>query len=264
MKRYILKNQHLAGVVYKTDNIIVQQIQKGTKNERCYIIGNGHSLSLDDENRVIKHDPLMKEFKPEISKEHTVYAFYFTFECDGLEISSYEISEFVNEQYEVYEKLILVGHSKCGVCLTNASYFCLQPIYLVTISTPFYGTVIAEKKMVEARLKNKFYIAIYNMIFSNHKVDRDIATNSEFIENLTKPVCVKHLNIISCFRVIFDCKNLTDLVLYMANKIMNLKGDGVVPLASQVYSNECKEIGLFCSHASSLKQGLKIVEYEKI
>jgi len=263
MRRYIFKNQHLAGVVYKTDNIIVQLIQKGTKNDRCYIIGNGHSLSLDDENKVTKRDPLMKEFKPDISKEHTVYAFYFTFECDGLEVSSYEISEFVNEQYDVYKKIILVGHSKCGVCLTNATYFCLQPIYLVTISTPFYGTVVAEKQIAEARLKNKFYIAIYNMIFSNHKVDRDIATTSEFLDTLIKPVCVKHLNIISSFRVVFDCKNLTDLALYKTNQIMNLKGDGVVPLASQVYSKDCKEIGLFCSHASSLKQGLKIVEYEE-
>ena len=262
MKRYILKNQHLAGVVYKTNNIIVQLIQKGTTNGRCYIIGNGHSLSVDDNNKIKKHDPFMSHFRPQISKEHTVYAFYFTFECDGLEISSYEISEFVNEQYEVYEKIILVGHSKCGVCLTNASYFCLPPINLVTISTPFYGTFIVEKKLVKARLKNKLYFAIYNKIFSDHKVDRDIATNSEFLEIMTKPVCAKHINIVSCFRVISDCKNLTDLALYMTNKVMNLKGDGVVPIASQIYNTNCKEIGLFCSHASSLKYGLKIVEYE--
>ena len=253
----------MAGVVYKTDNIIVQLIQKGTKKERCYIIGNGHSLSIDDENKIKKHDPLMSHFRPKISEEHTVYAFYFTFECAGLEIASYEISEFVNEQYQLYENIILVGHSKAGLCLTNATYFCLQPVNLVTISTPFYGTIVVEKKLAEARLKNKFYIAIYNMIFSDHKVDRDIAMNSEFMTNMMKPVCVKHLNIISCFRVIYDCKNLTDLALYITNNIMNLKGDGVVPIASQIYDTNCKEIGLFCSHASSLRLGLKIVEYEK-
>ena len=91
----------------------------------------------------------MYDFKPKIIKDSTVYAFYFTFECSGLEEASKEIAEFVNSLSEEYEQIFLVGHSKCGVCLYNASYYCKKDITLVTISTPFDGTIVADKETVE-------------------------------------------------------------------------------------------------------------------
>lgn len=262
MRRLVSNKQLLSGVVQKTDNIVIQRIQIGNKNKKCYIISNGHSVSIDENDHVVKHDPLMRQFNPEISKEHTVYAFYFTFECEGLEKSSLEIAQFVNELFGKYEEIVLVGHSKSGVCLANATCYCQKPVTLVTISAPFYGTVVADKEWAEMLLKKKLYIKLYNMVFSDHKVDRDIAPDSEFLLNMNQPICNKHINIISYFRGIGDCRSLVDLLLFATNKIMRLKGDGVVSLVSQYPDSNNKMICLYCSHASSLKEGLKVIENE--
>ena len=264
MRRLVSNGQLMSGVVKKTDNIVMQKLQKGTKKEKCYIIGNGHSISVDEKNRVIKHDPLMHVFETDISKEHSVYAFFFTFECAGLEKSSIEIAEFVNELIDTYDEIIFVGHSKCGVCLTNASCYCRKTVTLVTISTPYYGTVVTDKEWAEMLLKKRVFIKIYNMIFSDHKVDRDIAPDSDFLLNMNQPVCNRHINIISYFRSIRDCRNLIDLALFATDKIMHLRGDGVVPLTSQYPSSNTQEIYVFCSHASYLKEALKILESKSI
>ena len=151
MKKFVLNDEIMEEIEYKTKNVIIQRIQEGKKRERCYIIGNGLSLNVDDNNVVTKHDPGMCKFQPKISEDNAVYAFYFTFECSGLEESSKEIAEFVNNLSEDYEQIFLVGHSKCGLCLYNASHYCKKGIMLVTISTPFSGTVIANKEAVEKK-----------------------------------------------------------------------------------------------------------------
>ena len=112
MKKFVLNDEIMAGIVYKTENIVMQRIQEGEKRKRCYIIGNGHSLNVDVNNVVTKHDPGMHKFQAKISKNNAVYVFYFTFECSGLEESSKEIAEFVNNLSEEYEQIFLVGHSK--------------------------------------------------------------------------------------------------------------------------------------------------------
>ena len=260
MRRLVSNRQLLSGVVHKTNNIVIQKIQTGTKNEKCYIIGNGHSLSVDENNHVVKHDPLMHEFNQNISKDHTVYAFFFTFECTGLEDAGFEIANFVNSLNEEYEEIIMVGHSKCGVCLSNASCYCNKLITLVTISAPYHGTVVADKEWVEANVKSRIFVKIYNMIFSDHNVDRDIAPGSNFIQNMNQPICNKHINIISSFSSIRECRSLVDLALLAIDKIMRLRGDGVVPLTSQYSYTNNQIIYVECSHASSLKEGMKIIE----
>ena len=155
MKKFVLNNEIMDEIVYKTENVVIQKIQEGKNRKRCYIIGNGHSLNIDANNMVTNHDPGMQEFEPKISKDSAVYAFYFTFECSGLEESSKEIADFVNNLSKNYEQIFLVGHSKCGLCLYNASHYCKKEITLVTISTPFDGTIIADKKTVEKRLKSR-------------------------------------------------------------------------------------------------------------
>lgn len=96
MKKFVLNNETMDGIVYKTKNVVIQRIQEGKNRKKCYIIGNGHSLSVDNNNVVTKHDPGMHKFHLKISDDNAVYAFYFTFECLGLEKSSKEIAQFVN------------------------------------------------------------------------------------------------------------------------------------------------------------------------
>lgn len=259
MKQFVFNDEIMERIVYKTKNIVIQKIQKGKKRKRCYIIGNGHSLEVDANNVVTKHDPGMHKFKAEISEDNTVYAFYFTFECLGLESSSKEIAEFVNNLLEEYEEIFFVGHSKCGLCLYNASHYCKKDIILVTISTPFCGTIIADKENVEKRLKSRILKKVYNMIFSDHNVDRDIIPNSYFIQNMQSAKYKEHINITSSLENMFSCKDIMDLLLFMWDKIMQINGDGLVPINSQKV-NCTRTVNMICSHANSLKMGLKVIE----
>jgi hypothetical protein len=259
MKQFVLNNATINGIVYKTENVIIQRIQKGEKRERCYIIGNGHSLDVDYNDVVIKHDPGMHKFQPKISKDDTVYAFYFTFECLGLEEASKEIARFVNNLSEEYKQLFLVGHSKCGLCLYNASHYCEKSIILVTISTPFGGTVIADKETVEKKLNSQILKKIYNMIFSDHAVDRDIIPNSYFIQNIQSPVYNEHINIVSSLKNVFSCRDIMDLLLFIWDRIMRINGDGLVSFDSQQI-NSTRAENIICSHANSLKKGIEIIK----
>lgn len=254
MKQFVLN-----GVVYKTKNVVIQRVQEGEKRKRCYIIGNGHSLNVDDNDVVTKHDPCMHKFQPKISKDNTVYAFYFTFECLGLEESSKDIAEFVNNLSEEYEQIFLVGHSKCGLCLYNASHYCEKGITLVTISTPFCGTIIADKETVGKKLKSRILKKVYHMIFSDHNVDRDIIPNSQFIKNMQRATYKEHINITSSLKNAFSCKNIMDLLLFIWDKIMRINGDGLVPISSQK-ANSTRTVNMTCSHANSLRKGLKLIE----
>ena len=259
MKRFVLNDEIMGGIVYKTENVVIQRIQEGEKRKRCYIIGNGHSLNVDDNNAVTKHDPGMHKFQPKISKDNAVYAFYFTFECSGLEESSKDIAEFVNSLSEEYEQIFLVGHSKCGLCLYNASHYCEKGITLVTISTPFSGTIIVDKETVEKKLKSGILKKIYNMIFSDHNVDRDIMPNSQFIQNMQEAIYKEHINITSSLKNICSCKDIMDLLLFILDKILKINGDGIVPLNSQK-TNSTRTVNMICSHANSLRKGLEVVE----
>jgi len=258
MRQFVLKNETMKGIVYKTENIVIQRIQEGKRRKRCYVIGNGHSLNVDDNNVVIRHDLGMHKFQPKISGDNAVYAFYFTFECLGLEKSSKEIAEFVNNLPEEYEQIFLVGHSKCGLCLYNASYYCKKDITLVTISTPFGGTIITDKETVENKLKSRILKKIYNMIFSDHNVDRDIMPQSLFIQNIHKANYKEHINITSSLKNVCSCKDIIDLLLFIWDKIMQINGDGLVPINSQKI--DTRTVNLICSHAKSLRKGLEVIE----
>ena len=111
------------------------------------------------------------------------------YEVFNTSIYTPEKYEFINNLPEKYEQIFLVGHSKCGLCLYNVTCYCQKEITLVTISTPFKGTIIADKETVEKKLKLQILKKIYNMIFSNHIVDRDIIPNSHFIQNLETATC---------------------------------------------------------------------------
>lgn len=259
MKRFVLNGDFMDRIVYKTKNVVVQKIQEGEKRKRCYIIGNGYSLNVDDNNVVCKHDPGMYKFEPEISKNNAIYAFYFTFECSGLEEASKEIAEFVNNLSEEYEQIFLVGHSKSGLCLYNTSHYCEKGITLVTISTPFCGTFIADKETVEKKLKSRILKTVYNMIFSDHNVDRDIIPNSKFIQNMQETTYKEHINITSSLKNVLSCKDFMDLLLFICDKIFRINGDGLVPLNSQKV-NSTRTINIICSHANSLRKGIQVIE----
>lgn len=260
MKHMVFKNECLRGVIAKTKDTVIQEVQKGNERKKCIIIGNGHSLSVDVRNRITKHDPGMHSFSLKFSKDYTVYAFYYTFECSGLREASLDIASFINSLPLEYEEIVLIGHSKSGLCVTNASHFTNRQITLVTISTPFQGTIIADRKAVRDILGDSFAFRAYDRIFSNHQVDRDIIPGSRFIKYMHSPNCKKHINIISYLESLGDCKNPIDSAFFLANRYMRQRGDGIVSIESQRATLSDITFEIPASHATSLKAGLDIAK----
>lgn len=266
MRRFILKNHLLKGVVHKTENVVIQKIQEGKKSDKCFIIGNGNSLSVDSNNLVTFHDPCMMEFNPMLDEDYTVYVFYFTFEAAGLEEAAKDVANFVSDIWfnNDYLKIILVGHSKAGICALLTTKECACPTILVTISTPFYGTIVADKEKSERILKFRPLIFCYRKIFSNHNVDKDITPRSRLANPLPYAICEKHINIISSITKLSDCQDILDLMLLFMNWYMKIAGDGIVPTSSQsltiVSGKRIRQIKIFSSHAHSLIDGLEITK----
>lgn len=255
---FIFNGEILENILYKSDNIIIQQVQDGNRN--LIILGSGYSLSIDEQNKVVSHDPLM--ILPNIEfQEETVMSIFYPFESEGLEDAGKELSTFVNSIMQEYDSITLIGHSKCGVCFANAvKWIEHKNVNIVTISAPFQGTPIAERSIVKDL--NWFEERVYTLIFSNHAVDQDIVPNSEFIQNADYSGLENctHINIVS------ECpqKSISplDVVLTYLDKKVGIKGDGIVPKTSQQYisySNTIKE-EIKATHATSLKIGVAIVK----
>ena len=62
MNQEIKTNDILPDVVFKTKNIIIQKIKEGS-DKKCILIGKGNSLSVNENNEIVSHDPGMKTLK---------------------------------------------------------------------------------------------------------------------------------------------------------------------------------------------------------
>lgn len=256
---FVCKGDTLKNVLYRSENIIIQQMQKG--NENLIVLGSGYSLSIDEQNKVVNHDPLM--ILPNIEfQEETVMSILYPFESSGLEEAGMELSSFINSTLQDYDTITLIGHSKCGVCFANAvKWIESENINVITVSAPFSGTPMADRKAMFQKL-SWFEKRVYALIFSNHNVDKDIIPNSKFLQNVdyTGLENCTHINIIS------ECPeksiNPLDLMLRYLDKKGEINGDGIVPKTSQQsvsYSNTVLK-NIDATHATSLEIGVGIVK----
>lgn len=260
MTKFFHRFQKLAGVVYKTDNVAVEQVQKGTGSSVCFIIGAGKSLELNQENRVVKSDPFMEHSDYYIDKQYSVYEFYFNSRCSGLNAAAKEIAEFADTLRDKYERIILVGHSKCGLCLYQAVQYCHVEPVLVTVSTPYKGTFMADKNYMKAHYKSLFLLA-YLLVFSNHKVDQDIIPDSPFLKTLHDQPIKNFIVYTSEISKEPATKDMADRFLRIVDRKFGIKGDGVVPLESQERGG-VQTRKMSCSHGTSLKKAL--IDYQEI
>lgn len=249
-KGFVKKGEILNNVVYKSENLIITKEREG-KGE-LVILGTGYSLSIDENNRITHCDPFMKW--PDLSvfrDDTTVLSIYFPFEAKGLKYAGKELCEFANSLPEGKNFIL---HSKCGVCIALTCGMLNERANIVTISTPFRGTIIADQKVVFQRL-NWIERKIYKMIFNNHKVDRDITPSSKIIKkaNYSGLKRHKHINVISICPN--DSKRLIDKLLCYVNIILSIKGDGIVSVESQTIE-VADTVRITATHASSLVEGI--------
>lgn len=261
---FVCNNEKLENITYKSNNLIIQEINKGnTENKDLIILGSGYSLTVNANDKIIEHDPLMIMPKNNFFEE-TVLSVFFPFESNGLEEAGRELAEFINVNEHNYDSVTLIGLSKCGVCFANATKWITnkKKITIITISAPFKGT---DKAQIAKEKLNFFEKFLFLSIYSNHNVDQDLIPNSKFMQNADYSGladCKKHINIISiCPK---KTNNYLDNILCYLDKKLEINGDGIISFDSQkiLYPNTI-EIQIEATHAYSMQKGIEMFLSEK-
>ena len=261
MSRILKVGDHFEMVSQRGKNVIIQQISGRRDARRVVIIGNGHSIELDDKNNVIWKDPGMRRFTPKFKqKDIAIYAFYFVRKVANLEDSAKELADFISSISRSQE-VILVGHSKSGICVERACDYARRRVDVcVAVSTPHQGTIAASDWAFARALGDGVVAKIYQKAFSDHQVDRDILPFNMSGKNMKKPVnCIKHINVVS---VIDWHKSIhpVDLGSMILDNMASTDGDGIVSERSQRVGWTDREVRFYVSHARSLNKALRYVE----
>ncbi len=258
-KTFVVKGQTIDNIEYKSENLIIHVNKQGGK-KNLVIIGSGYSLSIDENNKVIKHDLFLSLYNAKgYSKNTTVMSIFYPFESKGLQQAGKELSDFINSKLKEYEEITLIGHSKCGVCFANAAKWIERKINIVTVSASFYGTPVADKEKIEATLKG-LQKKVALIIFGNHNVDKDIMINSKFmrVANYSALENHNHINVMStCPKKSFNPIDL--LLMYVDKKGVN--GDGIAPFVSQKLKfKSTTTVIIEKTHAHSLSKAIGIIK----
>lgn len=261
MSRILKVGDHFEMVSQRGKNVIIQQISGRRDARRVVIIGNGHSIELDDKNNVIWKDPGMRRFTPKFKqKDIAIYAFYFVRKVANLEDSAKELADFISS-ISGSQEVILVGHSKSGICVERACDYARRRVDVcVAVSAPHQGTIAASDWAFARALGDGVVAKIYQKAFSDHQVDRDILPFNMVGKNTERPVnCIKHINVVS----VLDARKSVhpvDLGSMILDNMASTEGDGIVSEKSQRVRWTDKEVRLYASHARSLNKALKYVE----
>lgn len=243
-------------VLYKSSNLLLLGL-RNRKSNKVFIICEGLSMNVDDDNLVTKKDPYMTIPVEESydGLRGDIILMYFPFECKGLEKAGDELADYVNWNMYNYDNIVLLGHSKAGVCFANMARWLNRATTMVFISSPFLGTKIADPTYVSKKL-NFIEYKIYNKIYSKHDVDKDIMPESRFIKNadfsgITNHVCI---NVISETETIRSIEDIS--AWFLNNRLKYDKSDGIVEVRSQEYLRQkypgIKTIYVDASHMNSL------------
>ncbi len=264
---FVMEGDKAGEILYKSDNVILQVLEQNKKAKNVVILGEGYSESVNEEGIITHCDPLM--FKPNanlFNQDTQVIYVYYPFDVEKqkerLGIAGQEIANYINEDLEGYEEenIVAIGHSKCGVCFANMTQWLNRKITIVTISAPFKGTIVADKSLFKEKM-NFFEYSIYNIMFSNHQVDKDIIAGSYFLEqaNYDGLANQNHINIVSTCQKESD--NMIDSILSYINDKYSINGDGIVPLESQLMEHENTiQIFINSSHATSMEKGIEVAK----
>ena len=224
---------YMNNILYKSSNIIIQKLKEG-RAKTLIVMGNGWNVSLNDNDRVTKHDPIFMIPKKELklliggNADYEVLTAYFPFECEGIDQSARELADYLNHNYCDY-KIILLGHSKSAAQFAQTLNYLekdVKDVKLIFVSPAFGGVISDEEVMSNLGLFDRI---IYRLIFVPHKVNEDITKNSYF---LTKVADFSKISKYEAYlvrsrinRKPFDLIN--NYLLHLDRKLLIL-GDGII------------------------------------
>ena len=250
-------------VLYKTQDILILNVNACANKIRqtAYIVCEGASMSADKYNIPCRWDPFLsipneKEFK-RIS-EGDIFLMYFPFECRGLQQAGEELAEYINKNMKEYSKIVVIGHSKAGVCVANMSRMLNRKCVLIFVSAPFEGTILTNEEEIKAKVSKVEY-AVYRKYYNRHLVDLDIMPNSSFLREIADFSGVERH---PCINVISECtypRTILDLgCKYLGFRVGYKHSDGIVSVESQESLSKnypiVGKVYINASHANSLKR----------
>lgn len=251
-------NLNIKEVLYKTYNVLLVSIRRTENTDTVFVICEGCSMSVGDKNELYKYDPFLtipdeNEYQ---ELEGDIIEMYFPFECQGLEEAGIDFSHYINYNMKKYKNIILIGHSKGGVCFANMARMLDRMTKMLFVSTPFKGTIMTDPEKMEKILCKPEY-KLYRIYYYQHIVDLDIMPGSYFMRTADFSGVKNH----TCINVISQNVHIrTPMDLgckYLNSKLGYEHGDGIVDLESQEYIHEIapvKKVYIDATHANSLKR----------
>ena len=271
---FVVKGQLLKHIVYKSENLIIQVLKKrkGAPEEKTLVVlGNGWNVSVDENDRVVKHDPFFLLPKAEVKllqeKGYEIITAYFPFECSGINQSGWELARLIDREYKGY-KVILLGHSKSGVCFANLSKWLEadgKDATIITVSAP-YGGVKSDEENIEKL--NTVQQWIYSKMIIPHKTNDDVTKGSTFLLRVADFSGVATRNFYCVRSLLPEEASLFDPItnaLRWVDKKLEINGDGMVGFEEQQPPLvPKKEFIIGASHQSSMQKAIKLLLKEGI
>lgn len=260
---FVLPLNRFRNVRYKDEQIVLSRLYKGNSKEKILVIlGPGYHVTLTDDNIVRKVDPFLvlpKKIGKMIAKRYPyeILAMFYTCETEGLSKAGKKLTKFINENYPDY-RIIMVGHSKCGVDFFNNCKWLEvngKNAKITSISAPF-GGVNSDEHNLE-RLKNLILKAIYKMIIIPRNTNNDITKGSKFFKEEVDYSGLKNRN----YRIIKSIIPQENKFFYYLDKKLGTYGDLVVGFEEQCFlnGNYQKERVVHATHMSSFEKGVKLL-----
>lgn len=168
----------------------------------------------------------------------------------NLEKLSQEIRKLIIKLNIRYDTINIIANSKAGIVSLKLMEILDEDCYekIINIAVPYKGTPLVEPKKMKNILYNKKILGVkygkkiykvYMKIFDGDYADQMIRENSPELRTLNFKINkTKFINIIvkaTILEFIFDFfkLNFESCILYLADKILKLGGDGIIPLESQ-------------------------------
>lgn len=158
----------LRNIIYKSDNLIVQQLQKG-KNNIAIVVGSSNSVSMDDNNNIVINDCPHKIIR---YGDCSIFVIYFP-KNHKLLYAETELAEFINMWLIDFKKVILHGYSMCALCFLELyeqlSTCSKLRTHVVSVSAPIKGAFLNVLEN-SFEYKNNIHIIVSNLIFGKTDV----------------------------------------------------------------------------------------------
>lgn len=162
--------------------------------------------------------------------------------------------------------VILLGHSKSGVCFANACKALKatgNEVKIITVSSP-YGGVKSDSENLQKL--NGLLKMLYPKIIISHKTNHDITKGSSFLNDIADFSGLEERQFYSIkSKLPSKTYNPMELLFKWIDMKFQINGDGIVGFKEQsVPIQNCIEFTIEATHQASMQKAIKLLKEKKI